>query len=160
MVEYARKISLGALLVALICFFLPFTELSCQGQKVTSLTGIQLVTGTTLSQPRPFGPPKKTKMPSEPLAVVAFVCAGLAMAFAVLRNRMATIISAVVSAAGAVTLLLLKSKIDSDIMKEGQGVLQVGYLFPYWLALLLYVAASVLNGYAFTQRAKQVSADR
>jgi hypothetical protein len=118
-----------------------------------SFTGIQLVTGTTLKEPQLFGPPKERKVPAEPLAVVALACAGLAAMLALLRNRTVAIVAAVVSAAGALSLLLMKSKIDGYAMKEGQGILQVDYLFPYWLALLLYAVASLLNGYVFTQSA-------
>ena len=40
-----RKLPPAAYLLALICFLLPFVEVSCNGQKVVSLTGIQLLAG-------------------------------------------------------------------------------------------------------------------
>lgn len=43
--------------LALICFFLPFVTVSCQGQKLMTFSGIQLVTGTTIQEPQMFGPP-------------------------------------------------------------------------------------------------------
>ena len=37
-----------------LCFFLPFVTVSCGGVKAFTLTGEQLATGTTLTQPGAF----------------------------------------------------------------------------------------------------------
>ena len=61
----------------------------------------------------------------------------------------------VVGATGLILLLLLKAKIDSDILRESKGVLQVDYSIGFWLAFLLFLFAAGLNGFLFSQRRYQ-----
>src|SRR5207245_11091900 len=84
-----KNASRAIFVLALISFFLPFVTFSCQGQKVATFSGIQLMTGTTIQQPQMFGSPKEQKMGAEPLAVLAFLCgiAGLAVSFFETRGR-------------------------------------------------------------------------
>ena len=35
--------------IVIISFFLPFFNLTCQQQKIASITGFELITGTTIS---------------------------------------------------------------------------------------------------------------
>src|ERR1035437_6704280 len=35
--------------IVIICFFLPFFNLTCQQQKIGSMTGFELISGTTIS---------------------------------------------------------------------------------------------------------------
>ena len=44
-----RRFTPAIYVLTLICFFLPFTHISCEGRKVASFTGIQLVTGTSIT---------------------------------------------------------------------------------------------------------------
>lgn len=55
MEKTTKKISPVILGIALICFFLPWINVSCQGEKVGTFTGIKLVTGTTIEQRGMFG---------------------------------------------------------------------------------------------------------
>jgi hypothetical protein len=71
----AKRLSPAIFVLVLICFFLPFMTFSCQGERVLSLSGIQLVTGTSVPQAQMFGPPKSERMNAEPLAVFPF-CVG------------------------------------------------------------------------------------
>lgn len=77
----ARKLSPAAFVLALICFFLPFANFSCQGHQVATFSGIQLATGTTVKQPQVFGAPRSQRVDPEPFAVLAllsvFIGAGL-----------------------------------------------------------------------------------
>ena len=69
-----RHISSASFLFALFCFLLPFVTLSCPGASIT-FSGAQLVTGTTVEVPQMFGEAQQQKFDSEPLAVLAFLCA-------------------------------------------------------------------------------------
>lgn len=51
----AKMLSPVVFLLALVCFFLPFATFSCQGQRVLSVSGIQLVTGSSIQQHRCLG---------------------------------------------------------------------------------------------------------
>ena len=147
----AKKISPAVFGIIIICFFLPFMDVSCIGQKVMSFSGIQMVTGTTIQQPSMFGEKTKSqKVDPEPLAIATFACviAGLLLSF--IKNRKSAILPASCAGIGIATLLMLKSKIDSDVLKEGGGMIQVGYVFGFWSILLLLIIAVLLNGYVFS----------
>src|SRR5437899_153211 len=95
----AVPISFGAIVV---CFFFTFVNISCQGQRVASLTGWQLATGTEVEQPTMFGSKQEPKkVPAEALASIALLLAvvGLVISFAGKATRTLTTVA---GAAGAV----------------------------------------------------------
>lgn len=147
----ARKISPAVFVLALICFFLPFVSFSCQGMKVASFSGIQLVTGTTLQQPQMFGPPTAQKVGAEPLAVLTFLCgiAGLGLSF--LKGRNSGIGPILAGGLAAIFLLALKSKLESDALKQGGGAIQVQFAAGYWVVLVFFLAAVALNAFPLVQ---------
>jgi len=151
MEDVTKGLSPAVYVLALICFFLPFVTFSCQGQKIVTLSGIQLVTGTTINQPQPFGPPKSQKVDAEPLAVLAFLSgiAGLALSF--LRGRKSAIAPATAGVVAAILLLALKSKLDGDALRQGGGVIQVDYAAGFWAVLILFLAAVAVNVFFLVQ---------
>jgi hypothetical protein len=155
MKEEIKKFSPAIYGLALICFFLPFTHISCQGEKVATFTGVQLVTGTTIEQTEMFSEGKKAKkIAPEPLAILVLfsTIAGLGLSF--LKGKESTLASAIAGGAGLIFLLLLKAKIDNEVLKEGEGVLRVEYGAGFWLILLLFLFAAGLNGFLFSQLKK------
>ncbi len=53
--EPIKKFSPALFGVIILCFFLPFANLSCSGQTVMTLTGFQLITGTEYSDQNMMG---------------------------------------------------------------------------------------------------------
>jgi hypothetical protein len=157
MAHLRRKLSPSIFGLILICFFLPFATISCQQQQLLSLTGVQLVTGTTIEEPSFFqSEAKQQKIPGEPLAAFALVstCVGLGTSF--LKSRKNAIIPAVVGALGSVLLLSSKAKIDNEVLQQGRGLVQVEYGIGFWLSFLLFLVASVLNAWIFLQSRNSV----
>jgi len=115
--------------------------------KIT-LSGRQLVTGTTIQQPQMFGPPANQKVNPEPLAVLAFlaVIAGLGLSF--LKGKKGTVGSAVLAGLGVIFLVALKSKLDGDALRQGAGAIQVNYEAGYYLSLIFLLAAIGTSVYA------------
>jgi hypothetical protein len=152
-----KKFSPAIFAAALICFFLPFVNVSCQGEKIASFTGVRLVTGTTVEQPSLFGQKENKKVDSEPLAALAFLCgvAGLGLSF--LQKKKSAIAPALIGGTGVILLLLLKSKLDSDVLRQGQGMLRLEYGAGFWLAFLFYVSAAAVNGFLFARSKKEVA---
>jgi hypothetical protein len=145
---YRRKINKGIFGVILICFFMPFLTLSCQSQDLMTLSGVQLGTGATMAQPSLYSSAQARQIPGEPLATLAIVSAGAGLATAfVLKHRKELIGSTAAGAVGAIVMLALKSKIDGNILQQGQGMIRVKYEFGFWLTFLLFVAATGLNGW-------------
>jgi hypothetical protein len=123
----ARKISPALFGITLICFFLPFTKISCQQQEILNLTGVQLATGTSIKQPRFTGGSQEQKIPGEPLAMLAMASTVVGLATSLMKAKKSAIAPAGSGAIGFILLLMLKSKIDDSILREGQGLIVVSY---------------------------------
>ncbi|MFN3396681.1 MAG: zinc-ribbon domain-containing protein [Thermodesulfovibrionales bacterium] len=143
-----KKLSPAIFGIALICFFLPWINVSCQGQKVMSFSGIQLVTGTTIEEPTMFGPAQKRKVKSEAFALLTFLSAIAGLVLSLMKNKKGTIGTIVSGCAGIVLLLMLESKLDSDIKKETAGMLQLNYDIGFYLTLVLFIAVAGINAYS------------
>lgn len=139
-----------------LCFFLPFVTVSCGSVKAFTLTGQQLATGTTLTQPQPFGPPQTQKIDADPFAAAAALCALTGIALSLIGRNIATA-TAISGGAGAVSLLIMKSRLDGQLQTQGQGVATAAYETGYTLAVLLLVAGAAWNVYLFLQ-ARRASA--
>lgn len=141
------KASPAIFLASVLCFLLPFITVSCGGQKVGSFSGLQLATGTTVNQPQMFGPAQSEKVESEPMATIAILCAVAGLGLSFLRRM--PLAPAIAAAIGAMSLFLMKSRLDDKIVKQGQGVLQVDYNVGYSLAVLLLIAGAAWNAYLY-----------
>lgn len=133
-----------------LCFFLPFVTVSCGGVKAFTLSGQQLATGTTLTQPQPFGPPQTQKVDADPFAVVAALCALTGIVLSLIGRRIATA-TAISGGAGGISLLIMRSRLDGQLQTQGQGVVTAAYETGYTLALLLLIAGAAWNVYLFLQ---------
>lgn len=141
-----NRILTRSFLGAVIVFFLmPFSTLTCGGAKLITMNGVQLATGTTLSNKNPFtGAPKQGKIKPEPLAAAAGVAAVLALLIAFIGGNKGKIGAAVGSSSCALLLLLTKFKVDQNALEKGQGMVGVQWEFGFWLALLAAITAAVI----------------
>jgi len=157
-----KKLSPAIFVIILICFFLPFVSASCGGQKLATLSGVQLVTGTTVEGARPsediFRAEKATqKVDTEPLAISALITTLVGLGLSFLRARRSAIAPAIAGAATVILLLALKYKLDNDVLKEGEGMIQIEYNFGFWLAFLFSILAVALNLFLFMKRGREIS---
>jgi len=145
------KVSPAIFAASILCFLLPFITVSCGGQRVASFSGAQLATGTSVEQPQMFGPPKKQNVDPDPTAAVAGICAllGLGLSFLGAKNAIAPAIS---GAVGVVSLFLMKVRLDDQIVRQGQGMLQVNYETGYVLAIILLIAGVGWNAFLISQQ--------
>jgi lipopolysaccharide export LptBFGC system permease protein LptF len=146
MQESLKKFSPAVFGIILICFMLPWVNLSCQGQNAATFSGLQLVTGTTVQQQNQI-------VKSEPLAVAVLVLTILGLALSFLKDKKSSIIPGIIGVAAFILLLLLKSKIDTDASNQN---IQVQYAIGFWLVLVLLIGAIALNGYLYFYSKKQV----
>jgi hypothetical protein len=88
-----------------------------------------------------FGPPTNQKLDPEPLAVgmLLAMIAGFGLGF--VKGKKGVVASAFLAGLGLVLLLALKSKLDSDALRQGGGAIQVQYEAGFYLVLLLLLAA-------------------
>lgn len=146
--------------LALMCFFLPWITVSCSGQKIVTLSGIQLATGTTIKEPkmfegseRPYSYAKRSKGSSERIkgdifAIIALLASigGIGMGF--LKDRESSIGSAVTGSIGVISLIILSIRLNNQILKEGGGLLQLDYRIGFYLTLFFFLSATVINIYS------------
>jgi hypothetical protein len=143
-----KKISPALFSLGLFCFFLPFTTVSCQQQQLTTFNGVELAGGKEVKTPSILGSPSKTeKIPGEPLAALAILSGLVGLGGSFIRIKRSAIIPAGSAAAGFILLLMLKSKIDDTVVKEGAGLIVVSYGLGFWLAFIIYVSAMLVNIY-------------
>lgn len=138
---------------------MPFVNLSCSGQTIMSLTGFQLITGADIKDQNMFGDingtqTKQEKVESQPLALFALLAAIAGLGLSFIRKKSLAIVNVVVSALGAVFLLLLKFNLDGDAELGGQNVITLDYQAGYWLAFLLFLAGAVLFWLIFSEKPK------
>lgn len=150
-----KKLSPSIFIIAIVCFFLPFVNFTCEGMKYASLTGVQLVTGTTVKMPSSFGKGSESeKVNSEPLAVLVFLSCVIGLLLSLIKGMKSAIAPAIIAFVGLILLLLLKAKLDNEVLREGGGIVQLEYGTGFWLTFLLFLIAVGLNGFLFSQKKK------
>jgi hypothetical protein len=158
--DLLKNFSPAAFVIIIFCFFLPFVNITCGGQTVVSLTGIKLVTGTEIKpqgifdqKNMPDNPAEQQKdkfkmdenIDSQPMALLALIMAAAGLALSFIRKKITTLIGMIASILGAAFMLLLKANLDGDLPSEAQMVVDIEFLFWYWLALIMFIAGAVLQ---------------
>jgi hypothetical protein len=137
------KLSPVAFLLAILCFALPFVTVSCNGQPFVKLSGVQLVTGTTIHGSGPFAGAGDKKVEPVGFAGFAFVCALAGMTLTVMKSRKGPLFSAGLAVLSAASLLLMKSVYDQQITQQSFGMAVVGYGAGFTLTLLFLTLGAV-----------------
>jgi hypothetical protein len=138
----ARRTRSAALMFSavIVTFFFTFANVSCQGQRVASLSGFQLALGTEVVQHDFLGNAKRERVPAEPLALLALLAAvsGAGLALIGPATRRLTTLAA---GGGALLLLLLNSKLERDATLQSSGMLDVSPGFGLILAVILFIVS-------------------
>lgn len=146
----AKKFSPAFFVLIAGCFFLPFFDLACLGQKLATLNGIQLVTGTHVEQRNPFnGRSEYKRIDPAPLAIAAFAAALLGLVLSFIKHYSTALINILAGSTGFGCLLVLKAQIDDEVMRQGEGLIHVQYHPGFWLILFLFLASAVYNVFVF-----------
>lgn len=156
MKESGKFISPALFLLVALCFFLPFVSFTCQGQKIATVTGMELVTGTKIER---FQMPnmgnqqensdllKQNQLDSEPLAIAAFIFAilGIVVSFFLRYSKILSIIFAVL---GILMLLFLRSSLGKQITGDFDfRIVEISYEWGYYLAIIIFIGIFGLNLY-------------
>jgi len=159
-----QAISASFFAVVLICFLFPFVTVSCNEQTVAQVSGVDLVTGTTIEAPGTASVPQDTlpenapntdresEIPADGRAILAAAAAigGLVSSLIANKARLSAIPMAL-SLLGVLMLLLIRSEVEEKAASAGVGLVgvSVNYGIGYWGALIFFLAAIFLNGWAF-----------
>jgi len=145
----ASRRSLIPLLFAavIIFFFFNFFTVSCGGQKVGSVKGIDLVTGTQLKSENMFSGQETQgeKIPSSVWAIIAFGAAIIGLGAYLIKEKREAIIGTGAGAIGFGSLLILQFAIKSAIEKKAEGAIQTDFQFAYWGALIAIGVAAFIS---------------
>jgi hypothetical protein len=114
------------------------------------LTGQQMVTGTTMTQPQPFGPPQKQKLDGDPFAAVAALCSIAGIVLSLMGRQMA-VGAAASGSIGVLSLIFMRSRLDAQIQRQGQGLASITYETGFTLVTLLLIAGAIWNFYLVVQ---------
>lgn len=137
------KVSPSMFALIVLCFFLPFVTLSCEGEKIAQLSGVNLVTGTTIQVDSGFS--------KESRKVDAVGAAGLALVAAIggaglyfWQHKLRSVAGAAAGLIGGIALLTMKSGMAAKLAADNVDVqTEAGYT----LALLLFFGAALVNAY-------------
>ncbi len=98
---------------------------------------------------------KTTKIPGTPAVGITFCLAGAGLATSLLlKNRQGYLVPAIAGGLGVLLLLWVKSGTDDAVLKQG-GMIQINYNAGFWLAFLLFLGATGLNGYQYLEERKR-----
>ena len=136
-------IRIAPFLIGIICFILPFLSISCDGNKLMSFTGVQLVTGAELKDSLSG---ESRRIPSDPMAVIALLALVAGLCLAVSNTRRTAIGSALAAAAATLSMLFLKFRMDAQIMKHASGMpIAADYQLGFWLVCLASVLGLIMS---------------
>ena len=145
---------------AILCFLLPFVSVSCSGQgepiEAATSRGVDLVTGgdprLNPDLVRAFGEEGfAPDLGPQPFAIAAVAAALAGLALALTPRRWARLAAGVAAIGGVASLLLLRSRVESQVAAQsgsdlpGLGFI-VRYEIGYWLALGFLAAATAVQG--------------
>lgn len=147
-----QRVRLGAFLLSMMSFALPFMTVSCPGVQ-RDVTGIELVTGVTIDEPQMLGPVQQRRVSGDPLAVTLLVAIVLGAVASLARGRPAGRMAIALGMGGTAMLLLLRQRIDASLQSETMGMVHVTYQSGFWLSLACLVAV-VLSGLTWAGTAR------
>jgi hypothetical protein len=133
----------------LLCFIMPFVQVSCQQQRLMSFTGFQMAFGTEIQEPQMFGPPLTRQVPGDTLVLLSFLAALAGLVCSLVKNRVGSLASIVCGLGGFLFLLIFKVRLDNEILRQSGGMLNVEYSLGFIATCLLFLASAGLNGYVF-----------
>ena len=147
------KISRATFIIAIICFFLPWVQVSC-GSTHVDLNGMDFITGKTLSNGRHIHP--------APGVVLTFLIAlaGIAITFARSKFANTKIVSIGTAVAGAIGFLLLymfkAGTYDNFIREKEQGNIfpdvELHFRYGLYLTMLSFIAAFLIGVYSLKRQ--------
>ena len=152
--------------VIIICFFVPFFNLTCQQQKIASITGFELITGTTIStnglnkglkgtsdfQNELNNGAKTDTVSPEPLALIVFLLAVGALIFSFIE-KISDISSAIAGLLGVLSMFFLNSVITDHLLgKIHYEPIAVECAVGFYLVIILFILLLIYNAYLYYQR--------
>jgi len=142
MSESQRRLIIKILCLALLVVFaLPFITVSCQGSELVKLSGYNLAFGKEIDN-QMTGDTEKIE-PAIPAVIALIVAAiGLVIAFIIKNDKQFNITTSGLGVIGFLSMLLLKSGINTEIQKQS---LKVEFHTGFTLATTTFLIIAVIG---------------
>jgi uncharacterized membrane protein YhaH (DUF805 family) len=148
-----KKFSWTPFALILICFSLPFLEVSCQGQKIASFSGFQTAFGTQISSPN-----GETKdIPGTFVLVLVLVITVICLLIPFLKLKFNNLIATIGSVFSLLLLLITKVNIDNESFKQGGGLLLIQVAYGYVFIFCLFILGGLTHGFLHQSKKKKLT---
>lgn len=167
--------------IVLLCFFLPWLEVSCQDHKILSASGIQLAVGTNTNNKATSvfesTQKKNIEIKSNILVAIALIAAIAALILSFLKGKKGIIGPAIAGGIGVISLLLFSYKVNNiayeianqvanetanETIINGTAlglsmasIIQLHYKIGFYLALIVFLLGIGVNIYLLVKEKKR-----
>ncbi|HOW31225.1 MAG TPA: zinc ribbon domain-containing protein, partial [Bacteroidales bacterium] len=134
--------------VVIVFFFFNFFTVSCGSQKIASVTGIDLVTGTQLSNQNFHSDEdvKSENIPANIWAIIALILVILGLGVFLMRGKGEDIIGMGAGILSFTSLIILQFAIKTTIETRAEGSpFEINFHFAYWGALFATALAGFIS---------------
>ncbi len=161
--KITSTITTALLAIVLVCFFLPFAEISCNQQKFITLSGKDLIRGKEISEDMMKSFAKEVgkeaeyesskneggmfsqanaekDIPSNAWAVAAFLFIALGIVVGIIVKRFSTLTHLISASIALIALFGLQIELSNKYNQSGPfigSVTSIKFQAGYWLALIL-----------------------
>ena len=140
-----KFIRAGAFGLAILFFFMPFALVSCPGNKSTSVTGMQLISGRTIKGSELSAWSDNARIRPSITALIASLCAVAGIVGTFLKPKISFALGLAASAVGLICMALLKTEILAWAARNSYHNLKVSLLWGYWAAIVSFCGALILT---------------
>lgn len=135
--------------IVILLFLLPFFDIKCSGQKIASVRGTQLITGTNLNMGGGFdngnlGTQKQSVNPNI-WAIIALISAAGGGGFYIAKHKREALIGAVASGVGIISLTFLRMGALFTVNRMAENMITISFKPAYWVALLAFTVAGMIS---------------
>ncbi len=134
--------------IILLLFLLPFFDIKCSGQKIVSIRGTQLITGTDLNMGNGFdsvGMGRRQSIKSNIWAIIALISASVGGGFYLIKHKREALIGAVAGGVGIISLTSLRMGALLAVNRMAENMITVSFKPAYWLAILAFATAGMIS---------------
>jgi len=142
--DIKRFVSPALFGVVVLCFFMPFLLVQCQGQTVATVSGVDMVTGTSVSAGG-YGSAQVVRPVIWAILGLGMAVAGFVLGFT--RIDKTQMLSIVAAGVGFVCLAIIGMFGPSVVARESSGVVSASWGSGLSLGLLFFIAAGGYNLY-------------
>lgn len=158
----SRMAAASCLVLALLMFLMPWVNLTCAGETVETVSGVDLLVGvdygssTSSYNSNPYGSyysnpyssydgkTESTREGPEVLVILAFAAGAIGVALFLVNSRAGSIGRGAMGILGMVFLLGLVIKIHSDL-GDTEGVVAAEYQAGFYLTFLCFLGAAIAS---------------